>query len=305
MSLSIIIPIYNVESTLRRCIDSVLAQGINDCEILLIDDGSTDNSPNIADDYANKYNNIYCYHKTNGGLSDARNYGIERAKGLYLTFVDSDDEVAPFTYAPLMRILATNKRYDIIEYPVLQNPGRHNQTLFNPGSHEFSDALDWLAYKGSEHCWMCNKIFKTSIFDDLRFPKGKKFEDILAHISIIKKKPFIATTEQGMYVYHYNENGIAAKDRAYGFTELLEAQMQLVEKLNINTQNTRWHRLYMDMLTIQTHAYHKTHNIVLMPQTLRLTGYVSWKDSLKALLNNCIGLKLTVKLLSGLVNRNK
>lgn len=85
MKLSIIIPVYNVEKTFRRCIDSVLSQGIDNYEILIIDDGSTDNSGNLADKAASLSNNIKVFHKPNGGLSDARNYGISRATGDYIT----------------------------------------------------------------------------------------------------------------------------------------------------------------------------------------------------------------------------
>ena len=106
MTLSIIIPIYNVADSLRRCVDSVLAQRISDCELLLVDDGSTDESGRIADEYAAKHACIRCFHKPNGGLSDARNFGLQHAVGRYVTFVDSDDEVAADTYAPLLDALA-------------------------------------------------------------------------------------------------------------------------------------------------------------------------------------------------------
>lgn len=128
MKLSIIIPVYNVEKTFRRCIDSVLSQGIDNYEILIIDDGSTDNSGNLADKAASLSNNIKVFHKPNGGLSDARNYGISRATGDYITFVDSDDFVENNTYAKLMPILDGHKEYDILEYPVLQKSRMQKRT---------------------------------------------------------------------------------------------------------------------------------------------------------------------------------
>ena len=120
MTLSIIIPIYNVADSLRRCVDSVLAQRISDCELLLVDDGSTDESGRIADEYAAKHACIRCFHKPNGGLSDARNFGLQHAVGRYVTFVDSDDEVAADTYAPLLDALAKHAEYDIIAFTLLQ-----------------------------------------------------------------------------------------------------------------------------------------------------------------------------------------
>lgn len=296
MTLSIIIPIYNVADSLRRCVDSVLAQRISDCELLLVDDGSTDESGRIADEYATKHANILCFHKPNGGLSDARNFGLQHAVGRYVTFVDSDDEVAADTYAPLLDTLAKHAEYDIIEFPMLQKPGLPDETLFCPGEHVFDDALDWLAYKGTEHCWVCNKIFKRELFDNVRFPIGKKFEDMLTHIELIKQRPCIRTVNYGRYIYHYNAEGIAAKDKANGLTSLLEAQLTLVDELNIDTRQRRWHRLYMNMLTAQLYAFRRTETILLKPQRIALTGYATWKDSLKALLVDTIGLRMTCRL---------
>lgn len=296
MTLSIIIPIYNVADSLRRCVDSVLAQRIGDCELLLIDDGSTDKSGQIADEYAAKHACIRCFHKTNGGLSDARNFGLQHAVGRYVTFVDSDDEVAAGTYAPLLEALAKHDEYDIIEFTMLQKPGLPDETLFKPGGHVFDDALDWLAYMGTEHCWVCNKIFKRRLFDNVRFPIGKKFEDMLTHIELIKQRPCIATVNYGRYIYHYNAEGIAAKDKANGLTSLLKAQLTLVDELGIDTRQRRWHRLYMNMLTAQLYTFRRTETILLKPQRIALWGYATWKDSLKALLVDTIGLRMTCRL---------
>ena len=94
-TLSIIVPIYKVEAFLHRCVDSILAQTYSDLEILLVDDGSTDSSGAICDAYARQDARVQVIHKKNGGLSDARNCGIEHAKGRYFCFVDSDDGIAP------------------------------------------------------------------------------------------------------------------------------------------------------------------------------------------------------------------
>ena len=309
MTLSIIIPIYNVADSLRRCVDSVLAQFssnfellqfISDFELLLVDDGSTDESGLIADEYAAKYACVRCFHKPNGGLSDARNFGLQHAVGRYVTFVDSDDEVAAKTYIQMLQTLGGPAEYDISEFPMLQKPGLPDETLFLPGEHVFDDALDWLAYKGTEHCWVCNKIFKRQLFDNVRFPIGKKFEDMLTHIELIKQRPCILTVNYGCYIYHYNAEGIAAKDKANGLTSLLEAQLTLVRELGIDTRQRRWHRLYMNMLTAQLYTFRRTETILLKPQRIVLWGYATWKDSLKALLVDTIGLRMTCRLFKSL-----
>lgn len=92
--ISIIVPVYNVEQYITRCIESITSQTYRNIEILLIDDGSTDNSGNICDEYQKKDSRVMTFHKTNGGLSDARNYGIKHASGQYLCFVDSDDYIS-------------------------------------------------------------------------------------------------------------------------------------------------------------------------------------------------------------------
>ena len=131
MKLSIIVPVYNVEKTLKRCVDSILRQRLDNYELLLIDDGSPDNSGAMADEMADN-DRIKVYHKANGGLSDARNYGLERATGDYVTFVDSDDEIAQNTFPKLVKILHTHPEYDLLEYSVKQIKKNKN-VLFDPG----------------------------------------------------------------------------------------------------------------------------------------------------------------------------
>ena len=103
--ISIIVPVYNVEQFLARCIDSIRAQTYRNIEILLIDDGSTDNSGRVCDEYAKQDGRIKVYHKPNGGVSSARNYGLDRATGKYIGFVDSDDFIAPDMYEYLIQLI--------------------------------------------------------------------------------------------------------------------------------------------------------------------------------------------------------
>lgn len=115
MKLSVIIPVYRVETTLNRCVESVLRQQVNDMEVILVDDGSPDHCPEMCDRWAAKDQHIRVIHKANGGLSDARNAGIDIACGDYITFVDSDDWIADDTYRPLLEKMAG---IDILEYAI-------------------------------------------------------------------------------------------------------------------------------------------------------------------------------------------
>ena len=291
MKLSIIIPIYNVENTLRQCLDSVISQNIDNCEIILVDDGSTDKSGIIADEYAYKHPSITIYHKVNGGLSDARNYGLDRMNGDYVTFVDSDDELSPNTLEPLLNIMHNHPEYDILEYSVLQNPGEHDETFIDLGKHNYPYALDWLKTNGTRHCWMCNKIFKSNLFINIRFPDNiLRFEDMWMMNKLLALNPHIATTSQGEYIYYKNNNGLIASNR--NFTDLLTNQMNIVRTHNIDIRERRWHRLYMDMYDIQIYVYIQTGNILIPSQkVVPSMKYHGIQGLIKSLALDIFGLK--------------
>lgn len=301
MKLSVIIPVYNVENTLKRCVDSILQQSYTDYELLLIDDGSPDNSGRLADMMARKDSRIKVFHKPNGGLSDARNYGIQRASGEYITFIDSDDAIAPDTLENVM----DNMDADILEYPVKERAGSTHEHIFMPSRKNYPDALEWLSEYGFEHCWACNKIFRRSFVDNVRFPVDKLYEDVYFMGELLKRNPGIASTDKGMYLYYWNEKGIVAGGN---FPALLEAQIHVVQLLDIDTRLRRWHRLYLNMFTNQLHAFNVTGNVRLWRQTVIPWRHARCNDWLKALLASCLGPALACKLFRRMVkgfNRKK
>ena len=240
--LSIIIPAYNAESTLAQCIDSIIEQDYADWIIYLIDDGSTDNTASIADNYAQKDERIKALHKENGGLSDARNYGIEamlnESPTPYITFIDSDDYLAPRSLNILMCTLYIHPKFDILEYSALLFKGGKKEHQLSLHDKVYENAMRyWLEGQAYEHSYAWNKIYKTSIFSDgLRFPKGKLFEDSWTLPYIIKKCKNIATTSAGKYIYQYNENGITKKadSDVNQFRQLLEGQLEALRTLGID-----------------------------------------------------------------------
>ena len=286
MKLSIIVPIYKVEKTLRRCVDSIVSQAPDDFELLLVDDGSPDNSGRIADSMAEEDARIRVYHKSNGGLSDARNYALDRMTGDYVTFVDSDDELAPDTLGPLMHIVSRNADVDILEYPVKERQGRPDEHVFMPEGRVYKTPMEWLADKGLEHCWVCNKVFRAGLFDSVRFKKGKKYEDVYLIGDLISHCKTIATTRKGMYIYHWNSDGIVAQRDMH---LLLEAQLSVVRQLNIDTRRPEWHRLYMNMLTAQLHSYASGGKLLLTSQRVNARSFDRRNDRIKALLLNFFG----------------
>ena len=297
MKLSIIVAVYDVAETLERCVQSILGQDFGDFELLLVDDGSTDGSGLLADRLAQTDARLAVFHKANGGLSSARNHGLDHACGEYLTFVDGDDELSPGTLSAVMALAGEHPEYDMIEYPVTERPGRADCHVFNPGRRDYADALDWLAEKGFSHCWACNKVYRRGLFGGVRFPVGRRFEDVIATGLLLMKRPRIATTGRGMYLYHWNGGGITARSRSGGLTELLEAQIETVRKLDIDTHERRWHGLYLDMFTAQLHAYRATGRLTLEGQRVAVSRrYHGTKPLLKALALNLLGLKTACRL---------
>lgn len=295
MKLSIIIPLYNNENTLQRCVESVLAQNINDCEIIIVNDGSTDKSGAIADEWAKKDTRITVIHKSNGGPSEAKNLGLDIVKGEYVTFVDSDDELEPNTLQPLMDILYNHSEYDIIEYSVLQRVGHSDECYMNLGNKVYHNAIDWFADNGCSHCWMCNKIFKKELFNNLRFPlQLRRFEDMWMISEIIKRNPVIATTSHGTYKYYWNPNGLMAS--AYNYADLIKAQMDIIQKHNINTRDRRWHRLYMDIFNIQLYVYIQSGEILIPSQKVVPNTYGGFQGLIKSLALDIFGLRWSCKL---------
>lgn len=295
MKLSIIIPIYNNESTLERCVESVLAQNIDDCEIIIVNDGSTDKSGAIADEWAKKDTRITVIHKSNGGPSEAKNYALDIVKADYITFVDSDDELEPNTLQPLLDILYNHSEYNIIEYSVLQRVGHYDECYMNLGNNVYHNAIDWFADNGCSHCWMCNKIFKKELFKNLRFPlQLRRFEDMWMISEIIKRNPVIATTSHGTYKYYWNPNGLMAS--AYNYADLIKAQMDIIQKHNINTRDRRWHRLYMDIFNIQLYVYIQSGEILIPSQKVVPNTYGGFQGLIKSLALDIFGLRWSCKL---------
>ncbi|MYZ78569.1 glycosyltransferase family 2 protein [Ligilactobacillus salivarius] len=170
--ISIIVPIYNVEKYLKRSLDSLVNQTLEDIEIILVDDGSTDNSHKIAEDYKENYSNVLLVTKENGGLSDARNFGLQYASGEYIAFIDSDDYVESQMFERMYN-LSENGRKKIIESNFLWKfPDKNVKDVVK----KYNSLNEYLV-KGRVVAW--NKIYKKSWLDtlDFKFPVGRLYED--------------------------------------------------------------------------------------------------------------------------------
>ncbi|BDP63405.1 hypothetical protein EfmJHP80_09010 [Enterococcus faecium] len=171
-------PVYNVEKYLKKCVDSILGQTFTDFELLLIDDGSTDNSGSICDELAKTDNRIKVIHKENGGLSDARNIGIEVAKGDFIGFIDSDDYIDEDMYAFLYNnILKYDAELSMCGiYDVHKNKEIKKLTPFSQLVTK-SEAIELVLDGKLVVANAVSKLYKKELFENVRYPKGKIAED--------------------------------------------------------------------------------------------------------------------------------
>ena len=214
--LSVIIPVFNTSSTLLRCVESVLSQNITGKEIILVDDGSTDTCPAMCDNLASAHPEIRVIHRANGGLSAARNTGIDASTGDWLCFIDSDDEFMPHTLSSNLEWLESHPETDLIEFPVSVHHGSPSvySLTFAPETVS-GDAVfrHWISIKGYEHCYAWNKIYRRPLFDGLRYPEGETFEDSAVYPAIIRRCRSIRYSDQGCYLYYQSPGGITLRYR--------------------------------------------------------------------------------------------
>ena len=210
--ISVIVPVYKVEPYLSRCVESVLAQTFTDFELILVDDGSPDNCGKMCDEYAQKDNRIFVIHQENGGLSAARNTGIdwvcEQNRSEYITFLDSDDWLHPEYLNVLMKCITENivkisvcdlnRVTDVLPY--------ENYDNFNL---ELSSPENFLVNHFWQYNYSCGKLYHKDMFEGIRFPVGKVFEDTFTTYKMLHKCEKIAYTDLQLYYYFRNEQGIS------------------------------------------------------------------------------------------------
>ncbi len=289
MLLSIIIPVYRVEPMLRRCIDSVLAQDFSDWELWLIDDGSPDGSPQICDEYVAQDERIHVIHQTNAGLGAARNAGLKRATGEYVTFVDSDDYLSPDTYSLLMQEIVKHPKYDLLEYPFYKWYGAEGQQqLVVFEEKEYSSPWDyWFCAEAYKHAYAWNKIYRRTLFDGIGFAEGKIFEDVYTLPLVLERCRCVATTNRGLYYYTYNAQGLTFTADGRALHDLLHAHLPIVSRLanapQLPTSSERMAAYYAHVLNIQIDVAELTGEKPQLP-------LLSYCSTLKLKLLHLIGL---------------
>lgn len=211
--LSIIVPIYNTEQYLARCIDSILAQSFTDFELILIDDGSPDNCGRICDEYAEKDKRIRVFHKENGGVSSARNIGLNAATGKYVGFVDPDDSIIPRMYEILLSGFLSNPHVQLsvgnIKYIPNTDYENHLSNIppFDDIQPTFLDSKEAISlFFNKQHYQICDKLFDRRLIGDLRFDESIRLsEDLLFLSYYLAKVQGIAYFNDDFYLCRIRE----------------------------------------------------------------------------------------------------
>jgi len=201
---SIIVPVYNVENYLTKCLDSLVKQSLPDIEVLVVNDGSKDNSEKIIKEFAQRYpDKIKAFTKENGGLSDARNFGIERAAGDYIGFVDSDDYVTETMFEEMLLLAEKHQAKMVIcNIQKVDENGKIIQKLTQlPNMPEKITLENNFSVFSDISYFACNKLFKKELFNQKRFKKGVHFEDIQLIPQLLLECETIAQTQNFHYQY--------------------------------------------------------------------------------------------------------
>ena len=249
MKLSIIVPIYNVAPYLRKCVDSLLAQDISDYEIILVDDGSTDNSGAIADEISDAFRlsplasrlQLRVIHQPNAGLSEARNTGTRAAKGEYIMFVDSDDYLQPNVLRMLMEQIERDN-LDLLRfrYQNVRESGEafapyKDMTNYNDYSPAPTDGLTFLNERMGNQCYAWQFILRSKLCQEEIFTPSIYFEDTDWTPRMLLRANRVASTELVVYNYLWREGSITLSQK-----DIQKQRKQLHDKINLLLKLNDW-----------------------------------------------------------------
>ncbi len=268
IKVSIIVPIYNVEQYLHKCVDSLFAQDLpsSECEIILVDDGSPDNCPQICDEYAAAHKNIRVIHQKNAGLSAARNSGFKIAQGEYICFLDSDDYWIPNVLGTILDQIE-NQHLDVLRYNYKNV--RENGSVFEPFknvkpyfdySSEVVDGETFLNERLGYACYACQFLIKRELLEGCVFTPGIYFEDTDWTPRMLLKAKRVASTELIVYNYLWREGSITLPTSPEKKQKILDDRMKLLRgfqeqsKLVKDDRWFKWHTASLVVTILSTIA---------------------------------------------------
>ena len=227
---SVIIPIYNVEPYLRRCVDSVISQSMENIEIILVDDGSTDGGAQICDEYAAKDCRVKVCHKQNEGLSSARNIGIEMATAPFILFVDGDDWVeSVFCETPYRIAISNSADMVLFSYNSISMEGRISKADITAYQGTMSE-LEALRFNVYSACFAWIGLYRRELFDDIRFPIGMTHEDVGTTHRLIHASNRVCLIQDHLYNYRVHRPGSITETQ--GMQGIKDVRAMLTSKIN-------------------------------------------------------------------------
>lgn len=278
-AISIIVPIYGVEAYLPACVDSILNQSFTDFECILVDDGSPDGCPALCEEYARRDARVRVVHRENGGLSAARNSGLDIARGKYISFVDSDDLLHPQFLEILYRAAAeTGAKITVCDFlrfqdgtsPDVSIPG-HKHTLLDQREALWAlvNFRDMVCCSRMTVAW--NKLYRRELFDGLRYPEGKLHEDEFLIHRLLLRAERVCLCEDVLYLYRTREDSITGSRHAIDprHLEVLDAFEERCRLLNI----PEYQDIYPTMVECYFEAMIRHAYMVAYPSGKFLTVY--------------------------------
>lgn len=242
--ISVIVPVYNCEKYLRQCIDSILEQTYHDFELLLVNDGATDNSGMLCDEYAKKDNRIRVIHKENGGVSSARNRGIEQSRGNFITFVDSDDFVSTDYLQKMHEIICTGGDIAMCKFAYYDDTGVHNaneelpdRVYMEEETEEYINFLSrFLTFSKNIFGSACRVLWRRGVIAEVRFnPAVRVSEDLLFLLQTLNNASTLICTEHVGYFYRVNA---ASATKSYK-KNYLQSQSTLHQELKLLLEDSK------------------------------------------------------------------
>lgn len=249
--ISVIVPVYNVEKYLSQCINSILNQTVKNLEIILVDDGSLDNSGKICDEFSKKDNRIIVIHKENNGLSSARNAGLEIATGSYIGFVDSDDWLDETMYETLLRLIKdTSSDISCCKFFKTANSEEKISPIDNEVIESFNN-IEGLnnfytdLYTQTVVAW--NKLYARKLFDNVIYPTGKIHEDEGTTYKLFYKANKITYTNIPLYYYRITPNSITTSKfnkKRLDILDVYDEKIKFIKTINnddIYSKTLKWY----------------------------------------------------------------
>ncbi|MFV0479272.1 MAG: glycosyltransferase [Anaerorhabdus sp.] len=243
MQLSVIVPMYNVEKYIEECLMSLVKQTFKDMEILVVNDGSTDTGPRVVERMALRYPNIKLIHKTNGGLSDARNYGLSYALGDYVTFLDSDDYVSERYYEKMMDKIQEN--FDVVVCDVEYVYEDATPSWILPGLSPWTiEDIQKRALLSPMYAW--NKVYHRSFFKEngIRYPLNSWYEDIPVSTEIFSKTAKIGYVAEALVHYRQRRGSIMAEVNSPRQKDIFSIMAMVREKF---TEEELYEKYYQEL----------------------------------------------------------